>query len=469
MAKKIEFDVTVLGAGPAGATAARWLAIRGYRVCMLDRAPPRPTDRLETLSPGAVELLRLHHCDFLPKLVHRFAPCYGTVLWKQSDDVASIVPAGVLVRRNAIDRMLRDSATSSGVCRRDIVGDPPSIATGPAGWTISYQGPTATLIRSRFLIDATGRSSSLYGLRSALGPRTLAVTARVTGTCIEPHNTRVEALADGWLWAGCDDGRNATVTLFIAPHTRRKWPIRDHSNAFLRFVRNSSLVAGNKNVATDSNINVRDATVTAQNSSGENDLFRVGDAAIALDPISGQGFQRALVSSVQAAIVINTIHASNKSASLARTFYSDSHNHSIREHVAACRTFYQRQDRFDTPFWRERSGDGPSLDTTVTNDFDKSLHQKLRISPHATWRDTPVIEGELVVCRTALVHPSLRRPIAYLEGQLVSKLLGPHPKDCTEADFFRNWDADATLKPASPLRALKFLFNRGILQPIERT
>ena len=56
-------DVTVVGAGPAGALAALVLARRGLRVRLVDRARfPRPKLCGDTLNPGALASLA-HHLD----------------------------------------------------------------------------------------------------------------------------------------------------------------------------------------------------------------------------------------------------------------------------------------------------------------------------------------------------------------------------------------------------------------------
>lgn len=64
---KVRFDIVVVGAGPAGSTAALVAAPRGWRVALVDqRTFPRDKSCGDGLGPSAVRLLRkLHLGDIL--------------------------------------------------------------------------------------------------------------------------------------------------------------------------------------------------------------------------------------------------------------------------------------------------------------------------------------------------------------------------------------------------------------------
>jgi hypothetical protein len=82
--------------------------------------------------------------------------------------------------------------------------------------------------------------------------------------------------------------------------------------------------------------------------------------------------------------------------------------------------FYGRQDPFDDPFWQERATEISSRSAIepVAAFADEWLNEELVLSAEAHWRDVPVIAGEFVKCRRALCHPSVARPIAYIDGSL---------------------------------------------------
>jgi hypothetical protein len=241
-------------------------------------------------------------------------------------------------------------------------------------------------------------------------------------------------------------------------------PSGQHPLWFLKTLQSSSLADKGSSPRADSNVTICDATAVARAPLTKGGVFRAGDASLALDPISGQGFQRAIASGVQTAIVLHTILACDKSAALARDFYLNSHREAVRGHVTACSAFYRAQDRFDTAFWRGRSqSEGfaeppPTMRLILAHCMDEELF----ISPQASWKQLPVIEGQFVECRPALSHPSLHRPIAFLEGQLLSNLLRPFVEGCTGRTALESWSG--SMSPAARDRALKFLLGQDILR-----
>ena len=65
----MEYDVIIVGAGPAGSAAAQVLAKQGFNILLLDRAPfPREKVCGDGLTPGAVKMLNdLHVLKALPE------------------------------------------------------------------------------------------------------------------------------------------------------------------------------------------------------------------------------------------------------------------------------------------------------------------------------------------------------------------------------------------------------------------
>jgi geranylgeranyl reductase family protein len=109
-------DVLVVGGGPAGATAARTLALEGRRVRLLDRTHfPRNKP-----CGGAISMRALRRFPYLPDAVERIptrrlsrlyleAPC-GDGITLRSDE-----PAALMVRRIDFDALLLGLAREAGV------------------------------------------------------------------------------------------------------------------------------------------------------------------------------------------------------------------------------------------------------------------------------------------------------------------------------------------------------------------
>ena len=108
-------DVLVIGAGPAGAATALFLARRGYAVILLDRAEfPRDKPCGEYLTPGAVKLLR-DELDVLPQMLAEGGRrlTWETVVPHCSRPFGGATDA-LACPRIVTDRILRDAAESAG-------------------------------------------------------------------------------------------------------------------------------------------------------------------------------------------------------------------------------------------------------------------------------------------------------------------------------------------------------------------
>lgn len=111
-------DVIVVGAGPAGTTAAAHLAGRGYQVVLVDRASfPRPKPCGDYCNPGAARLLA--EIGALPDVISSGAGVIDgmTVVAQDGSSFAERYSAGhgLLIRRERLDDLLLRRAASCGV------------------------------------------------------------------------------------------------------------------------------------------------------------------------------------------------------------------------------------------------------------------------------------------------------------------------------------------------------------------
>ena len=219
MSKPARLDAVVMGAGPAGSTTARRLAMLGYRVALFHRTGYQRSDfpRWETISPIALELIRAYHPDAHTSLQPRLAPVTVHRHWSLIDSPKREAPSDqtILLDRNLLDEELRRSALAAGV----------TIVDWPVGSTkISRAGDLWEVVgmdhhrwRASFLVDGAGRRSVLNRRRTFLGAPTLAIETRWSGLSVPKWSTYLEAMPSAWLWAARDGG---DLVLFTSIPTR---------------------------------------------------------------------------------------------------------------------------------------------------------------------------------------------------------------------------------------------------------
>jgi flavin-dependent dehydrogenase len=174
-------DVLVVGGGPAGSTAASWLARTGRRVVLLERDQFPRFHIGESLLASVNDVFRAIGVDdavrsagFPQKWGATFMPADGSIEryldFATSPDVSA--PQTWQVPRATFDHLLLTHAAASGadVRQRHRVLDVAFDSDGVTATAQSVSGPAAApfALRARAIIDASGRGSLLsrkFGLR----------------------------------------------------------------------------------------------------------------------------------------------------------------------------------------------------------------------------------------------------------------------------------------------------------------
>ena len=309
-------DVLVVGGGPAGSTTARLLALRGWKVRLLDRARfPRAKACGECLNPGAVAALdRLGVLEDVLALGP--APLAGWAVAASPGSAGGPAPVargrfpsgqgGLALDRARLDHALLDAARRAGVeIREETRVLPGDSALHAARVVVGADG----------LRSAVARSMSAY--RRAPRIRKLSITLHVEGIALDAREGRIWLDAHGTVGLAPLDlaGRlwNATVVADAPTHGRA---VAGDPAAFA-LARLAAVVAGpptKPGEAPDAGPPPR--LVAGPWTSGPFDwparravadgVVLVGDAAGYFDPLTGQGIFRALRSAELAAAAIDT-------------------------------------------------------------------------------------------------------------------------------------------------------------------
>ncbi|KQC03846.1 MAG: digeranylgeranylglycerophospholipid reductase [Methanoculleus sp. SDB] len=323
---KNQYDVLVIGGGPAGAIAARTAAEAGLSVCMIEKRPAIGTP--VRCAEGIGEELLREFMEPDPKWISskidgaRIVAPDGKTLDLKPEMAGNEV--GYILDRKIFDRELVWQASEAGadvfVKARavDAIIDNATIA----GARIEYKGVTRD-VRARVVIAADGVESKFgrwCGIDTTVPLRELETCAQyvLSGIDIDPHKTvfylGCTIAPEGYVWIFPKGERTANVGIGISG---RKSGDGHRARDYLdRFVAEhfpegkvTELIVGGVPVCRPLASTVADG------------LMFVGDAARVSDPITGGGIYNAMVTGKLAAEVAAECIARNDTSSTALAKY----------------------------------------------------------------------------------------------------------------------------------------------------
>ena len=402
--QSIESDAIVAGGGPAGVLTAILLARRNHSVVLLTGGRSRP--RIEGLSQRVLDALRAQGLEAAASAVgpevERLAVWNGERSARNREHVTE---------RTAFDAALLRDAAAAGVrvikVRRLARGHR---AGGIEARAVALEGD-ALLLRGRFLVEARGRSAPSARARELRGPETTALVRRIDGFGGQ-RCTAVESFADGWAWFVAD-GESAYLQIFLdsgagLPKRGALTALFDAQVESLDLI--PELIAAGRSVGP---VMTRGASARLAD-----DLFgpaslRVGDAAAAVDPLSGHGLFEALGSALAASAVVHTLLSRPANGELARRFYRERVEGAFWRYARVGRDFYALERRWPArPFWSARA-EWPD---------QAAAHAPPDAAPPRI-ETRPVIEAGFVVARRVVVTADQPRGIWRIAEVPLAELL----------------------------------------------
>ncbi len=303
-------DVLIAGAGPAGAIAARALALRGARVLLVDR-DAFPRDKLcgDTLNPGAIKMLAGVGltggalASGLPIAGMRVTGPSASVMARYKDG-----HRGVSLLRRDLDVWLLEQAIAagarfeSGLTAQSALTSGADQSTAVRGLVLRDKSGVITRMPASVTIAADGRRSAVarsVGLGSQpASPRRWAYGVYFR----EPVSTEVVGemhVRAGW-YAGVVQvpGDRVNVCVVIDRPESGRQPIdllRSH------LARDPELAGRFLNREPIGPVAVLGPLAIDVSTSGVPGLFTAGDAAGFIDPMTGDGLNLAMRGALLAA------------------------------------------------------------------------------------------------------------------------------------------------------------------------
>jgi hypothetical protein len=405
------------------------MADLGHRVVLLERHRfPRPRIG-EALAAGIWPLLETIGATGAVANSRHVAVWDSSVRWggPTTREVHRPGLPSLMVDRGEFDRVLLDQAIDAGVIvLAETTAERPHAT--PDGWSlVTATRKGSGLIRPRFVADASGRAKVLGGLATR-GSSTLCLHARWHGVHVWPARALTEAVADGWLWgAPLPDGSFHSMLFVDADLLRRRGIRRPQLSGFFRLEHaRSRLFSALPRDASFGKLEACDATCFSDPEPIGRAFIKLGEASLALDPLSSMGVQKAIQSAITGAASAHTILSGGDSQA-AMDFYRADQYASHQEH-ASWIAEYSSQPALDaaSSFWRRRRATNKTHQRPRRKELTLG---RLRLSPAVKILPTPCMVGNRIEMRLAVHHPNLRRPVAYLGGIELAPLLSQWPSE----------------------------------------
>ncbi|MCK9212103.1 MAG: FAD-dependent oxidoreductase [Ignavibacteriaceae bacterium] len=329
------YDVAIIGGGPAGATAAIYLAEYGFKVCLFEKKNfPRETLCGEFLSKEVIEIIKeLNLFDKFNSLHPNPINSFRFINGNGKELSANFKFTAYGLRRSAFDNLLLDAARERGVK----VFQPYEISKiekCDVDYKVSAQNQNGLSIdlQCKFVVAAYGKQNILDKTlnRSFAGQKSFLNGVKFhfpkTGLKnILPNEIRI--YVSNGIYCGVNEVDNGTVTLaFLENRMTLKKSSRQNIIEFI------SMNESFKNIFVGNSfeqINELPAYGSGNIYFGEknlvkNGIFMIGDAAGVIAPLAGDGIGMALQSAKLIASILVKSRKENLSAEETERFYKNS-------------------------------------------------------------------------------------------------------------------------------------------------
>ncbi len=361
---ELTVDVLILGAGPAGcATALALLADGIRRVLLVDRPLAVPFPIGESATPDVGRLLaRLGVENELCRLGHR--AYYGNVSsWGEGPPIVDHFLSrgwdhGWHLDREAFDGWLRAEATGRGA-RLLQPATLTSIVPYAQEWRVTVDGYGDVL--ARVVVDAAGRRAPLASRLGAQRHRIDSLIALAVRSEVKPADrlaglSVVESFCDGWWYAAPLPSGGAIVMLTTDQDIAAARRFRNPEVFAQVWRQTNQLVQLVPPPCHPHAVTIYPAFSGFIDRAAGRDWVAVGDALIALDPLTSSGIAGALSDALSAVPVILAGLDTGQVEDAGLT-YSRSADATLKHYLRERHHRYSSEHRWpESAFWARRTG-----------------------------------------------------------------------------------------------------------------
>ncbi|MAZ88946.1 MAG: FAD-dependent oxidoreductase [Cellvibrionaceae bacterium] len=342
--------IVIAGAGPAGAIAALGLARLALDIDITVISKPRAFASCEGLSERVLQAL--HSQRALHALATIPAPSPRNAHWNGNTSSANTER---LIQRPQFDHALRQDLADAKV--NLLQGQLTQVSQDTHQLALSVEDSDGNLrqLEADYFIDARGRSAPSKGQERLRGPETLSLLQRWSGGPPIQQSMAL-SLEQGWAWMARTESGEVYTQLTLSA-SGADLPRKDQLTDFVHQQLQSceAYIDFVGEAKAQGAIIARSSTSILNCDPISDRSMRIGDAAMAVDPLSGNGIFQSLSSALVAPAIINTwLHKPNNYP-LAQQFYRERINHSFMRFARMGRDFYQLEQQWpQQKFWLQR-------------------------------------------------------------------------------------------------------------------
>jgi flavin-dependent dehydrogenase len=342
-----QFDVAVMGGGPAGAVTALCLSRNGWRVALFECKSFHEVRTGETLPPEinpVLQSLGLWN-SFLsqsPLQSPGVISMWGSSVLTEVDFTANAFGCGWHVDRRHFDPMLCEEAARAGTTL---------FLNRSVRWTREAGIWRAGKLRSLILVDATGRNRLPLDDKNNREREDLllAVVLQISNWSRQPLDLRtcIESTPAGWWYSTLlPDGSGLTM-FFTGAEIYRSARI-----SLTEQLREAPLTRKRLDGGRIKEPRIVHAPSGRRKKVFDTDWVAVGDSASSYDPLSGRGIFKALSQGKAAAQAIDARLRGNRAA---MDLYAAKVQREFEQYARQRRSYYSLEQRWrDQPFWQRR-------------------------------------------------------------------------------------------------------------------
>lgn len=365
-----QWDVVVIGGGPAGAIAAYVLAQAGRHVLLVDATKsgqPKVGESLPSAARRILQKLNLLNLVETGPHIRSYgnASAWGSHELVNTDFIRDPYGLGWHLDRPRFDADLRLAAQNMGV--RYLQGQVETIDVDGEDWQVTLKEGASkekTLCQSRWLIDATGRRAFVarnQGCKRVRDAPLVAIYTWMQQAGSPDTRTMVETVRNGWWYTALLPSQRRIVALHVdaedaAPllNTPGLWMAELQKTHYIRHVISSNEQANSclPDEYEPAILQATDACGARLSSFVGKRWVAVGDAALSFDPLSSQGIFNALYTGMKCG---EAVHAALNGQSGLLHAYTTQLEEIRTAYLRHYQQFYQSEQRWSGhSFWSRR-------------------------------------------------------------------------------------------------------------------